>query len=62
MSDDEGKWFYCLEHKTVEPYGACKSTSRLGPYDTREQAEGALAKVARRNKQWDAEDGDWGED
>ena len=26
----EGEWFYCLKHKTVEPYDACKSESRLG--------------------------------
>lgn len=56
MADNEGKWFYCLTHKTVEPYEACKAVNRLGPYDTREEAERALEQVAERNEKWDAED------
>ena len=49
----EGEWYYCLDHKTVEPYGACKSADRLGPYATREEAGQALDKVAERNDEWD---------
>ncbi|GAA2110354.1 hypothetical protein GCM10009841_32350 [Microlunatus panaciterrae] len=48
-----GDWYYCLDHKTVEPYEACKSSSRLGPYPTREDAAHALEKVAERNEEWD---------
>ena len=38
-----------------------KATDRLGPYATREEAEGALAKVEENNKSWDSDD-EWGED
>lgn len=64
----EGQWYYCLDHKTVEPYMACKSESRLGPYATPEEAANALEIVAERNKEWEEdprfndEDEDEGED
>ena len=51
MSDPE--WYYCLKHRTVEPYDACKAEDRLGPYATREDAEHALEIAAERNKDWD---------
>ena len=38
--------------------------NRMGPYDTREEAEHALEKAAERNKQAEAqdeEDDDWGQ-
>lgn len=56
-----GEWYYCLDHKTVEPYEACKSASRLGPYATREEAERSLDKVAERNEEWE-NDPDWNDD
>ncbi len=49
----DGDWYYCLDHKTVEPYVGCKSENRLGPYPTRDEAEHALQKVAERNEAWD---------
>lgn len=49
----EGQWYYCLKHRTVEPYDACKAEDRLGPYATREDAEHALEIAAERNKDWD---------
>lgn len=49
----EGQWYYCLDHKAVEPYDACKADSRLGPYATREDAQHALEKAAERNEAWD---------
>lgn len=49
----EGQWYYCLDHKTVEPYMACKSESRLGPYATPDEAANALEIVAERNKEWE---------
>lgn len=61
MSDESGKWFWCLDHQRVEPYEGCKSSHRLGPYDTPEEAARALETVAERNEQWDAEDR-WGDD
>ena len=61
----EGQWYWCLTHKAVEPYEACKSIDRLGPYATREDAAAALATVTRRNDEWaphprfdDDDDGD----
>ena len=49
----KGQWYYCLDHHTVEPYEACKSESRLGPYPTPADAAQALEKVAGRNVEWD---------
>jgi len=49
----QGEWYYCLDHHMVEPYEACKSESRLGPYATPADAAHALEKVAARNEEWD---------
>lgn len=49
----QGSWYYCLKHHSVEPYEACKAIDRLGPYESREDAEHALEQVARRNEEWD---------
>lgn len=47
-------FWYCVKHRRVEQ-GAdmCPPIDRLGPYDTREEAEGALAKAEQRNEEWD---------
>ena len=47
------QWYWCLEHRQVEPYDACRSAVRLGPYPTAEKAEGALDQVQARNEEWD---------
>lgn len=52
------RWFYCLDHKTVEPYEGCRAEVRIGPFPTREEAADALDTVARRNEAWDT-DPDW---
>ena len=54
-----GPWYFCLRHQTVEPREGCADKYRLGPYDTREEAEQALQSVADRNEQLDAEDSAW---
>jgi hypothetical protein len=59
--DMDERWYYCLEHKTVEPYEGCRAEVRIGPFATREEAERALETVARRNEQWD-NDPEWPED
>lgn len=46
-------WYYCLDHRAVEPYEGCRSASRLGPYRTIDEASAALARVAERNEAWD---------
>jgi hypothetical protein len=53
---DEQHWWYCLRHHQVEPDAGCPNKDRLGPYNTREQAEHALDTVHRRNEEWDATD------
>ena len=54
-----GPWFFCLKHHTVEPKDGCAERHRLGPYDTREQAEHAVESVAAREQQLNAEDRAW---
>lgn len=51
----QGEWYYCLTHKVVEPYEACKAADRLGPYASADEAAAALETAAERNKDW-AED------
>lgn len=48
----KGEWYYCLDHHTVEPYEACRSASRLGPYPTPADAANALELVEARNTDW----------
>jgi hypothetical protein len=55
------RYFYCLEHKTVEGEDGCKAADRLGPYATREEAEHALEMVEQRNEEWD-NDPRWNDD
>lgn len=52
-------YWYCLTHDRVEPQGqTCPTGRQLGPYETREAAARALAKVEERNEEWD-EDPAW---
>ena len=55
----EGPWFFCLKHHEVESRDGCAERYRLGPYDTRQEAEHALQSVAERNEELDAEDRRW---
>jgi hypothetical protein len=52
MSDD-GQYWFCLKHHTVEGVDGCRSQDRLGPYATADEASHALDKVAERNQDWD---------
>ncbi|CAN5796917.1 hypothetical protein BH23ACT4_BH23ACT4_12250 [soil metagenome] len=52
------EWYYCIEHKTVEPKLGCRITTRIGPFPTREEAAKALDRVAERNDEWES-DPDW---
>lgn len=61
MADDA--WWYDLKSKSaVQDSRAGKIADRLGPYDSREEAEAALDKVAARNEEADAEDRRWEDD
>ena len=55
------KYFFCLKHHAVEGKHGCKASDRLGPYDTRAEAEHALEKVEERNELWE-HDPDWNDD
>jgi len=44
-------YWWCLEHKTVEEGLGCGSTTRLGPYDSKERAATALQRVGEREKE-----------
>lgn len=53
---NHGPWFWCLEHGRVEPAAGCPNDMRMGPYDSRETAAGALGRAHERTREWDAED------
>lgn len=53
------QYYFCLKHHAVEPEEGCRAIHRLGPYDTEQEAEHALEKVAERNEAWDNADRDW---
>jgi hypothetical protein len=56
----DDQWFYCLDHRTVEPVDGCRAAVRIGPFPTREEAAKALEIVERRNREWD-NDPEWSE-
>jgi hypothetical protein len=56
---DQGPFFFCLKHHTVETRDGCAERHRLGPFATRAEAERALDKVAERNEAADASDRAW---
>lgn len=56
-------YWWCLRHMRVEDQHGCAHADRLGPYDTEQEAAGALAKARERTAARDAEDAlddDWG--
>ncbi len=61
VGDMNEEWYYCLDHKTVEPLDGCRATVRIGPFPTRDEAAKALETVERRNKAWE-DDPDWNDD
>lgn len=48
-------WYYCLDHRAVEPYEGCRSATRLGPYATAVDAGRALERAAERNEEWETD-------
>ncbi len=55
------EFWYCLKHHAVEPREGCRNADRLGPYETRTEAEHALDRVAERNEEWES-DPRWNDD
>ncbi len=61
MTDSGGGPFYwCLRHNRVETdQDVCPASMTMGPYRSSTEAEQALARVAKRQEQLDAEDAKW---
>lgn len=58
-----GPWFWCTEHARVEPEAGCPNDRRLGPYETRQEAEDAIARTRERTQQMeraDEREREWG--
>lgn len=54
------RYYWCLRHHRVETDAdVCAAAHTLGPYDSAEEAEHALERVAQRNAELDAEDARW---
>lgn len=49
-------YWWCLEHKRVEQDGGCGSTSRIGPYDSEQDAAKALERTRARAAEQEAKD------
>lgn len=55
-------YYWCLRHDEVEHGAVCRATSRLGPYETPEEARGWRERVEARNAEWEAADDRWDDD
>lgn len=51
-------YWWCLDHKETEAGHGCGSTTRLGPYETREQAALALRRINAREAEQIEKDGE----
>jgi hypothetical protein len=61
MGDMSDKYYYCMNHKTVEGEDGCKAADRMGPYDSQAEASRALETAAENTKAWES-DPDWNDD
>lgn len=59
---DGKKWYYNTRTGDIEHGKLSSFTHRMGPYDTREDAERALKIARARNDIWEAEDKEWAGD
>ena len=50
-----GFW-WCIDHKKVEEGLGCGSSTRIGPYDSADQAATALDRVHQREEEQDLKD------
>ena len=55
---DDGQWWFNLRTQEVEEGQGDPNSERLGPYATREEAQGVLGRMHDRNDAFDAEDDD----
>ncbi|MCW2897841.1 MAG: hypothetical protein JWO67_106 [Streptosporangiaceae bacterium] len=56
MTDSDSQWWFCLRHMRVEHGAGCPGKDRMGPYDSKEAAAGALELARQRNEAWRSED------
>ena len=56
MADGDRQYWYNVTTKQVEEGHRSSWQDLMGPYATRAEAEGALAKAAARTEAWDRED------
>jgi hypothetical protein len=57
--DRKDTFWFCLDHHRVESFEQSDSKNRLGPYDSADEAAGALDRIAAREQKWEQEDRDW---
>lgn len=62
MSDQDTKWYFNLATGEVQQGKAAGFLDRMGPYDTKEEAEHALEKAAERTRVADEYDAEEDED
>jgi hypothetical protein len=58
---EEPKFYFCLDHRTVEGLDGCRPEVRLGPYATADAASRALDTARQRTESWDSQDEEWDE-
>ncbi len=56
MAAAKDKWWFNLTTRTVEQGRQSALRSRVGPFDTREEAQAALELAAERTAHWDEEE------
>ena len=49
-------WWWCLEHRKVEEGFGCGGTTRVGPYDSEQDAALAPQRIRERDAQQKARD------
>jgi hypothetical protein len=55
-SDIERKWWYNSKTGDVEQGFVSPALQRIGPFDTREEAQNALQKLRENSEKWARED------
>lgn len=59
QDDLKDTFWWCLEHRRVESFAESDSDNRLGPYDSYDEAAGALGRIASRERKFEKEDREW---
>jgi len=58
---DTPRYWWCLDHQSVETDEGCANSVRLGPFDDHAEAAQALELAHRRSEQWDNDEA-WNDD